>query len=385
MDFELGERSEEFRAEVRAFLDEHMTPAVRDRVRTSGTMHDWELHKALAAKGWIAAGWPVEYGGQGRSPLEMTAMREELKKRHVPIEGLGMTMLVAHTILRCGNEATKADIIPRAINGEILICLGYSEPQGGSDVASARTTAVRDGDDWVIDGQKVFTTMAEVAEYVFLLTRTNPDVAKHKGLTMFLVPLKTPGITIDPIATLGGERTNQVFYDGVRVPDSCRVGEIDGGWDVLMTALTYERSGVGDDSRIYHTAVAAACDADRDAPYSITNPAVRERLAHMATDREVAKLLGRRSCWIESTGGIPTTESSMHKLFNAESHLRWSAILLDLLGPDGLREVGDPYAPAGGDIVEEFRRAVILPVWGGSSEVQRRIIAERHLQLPRSG
>jgi alkylation response protein AidB-like acyl-CoA dehydrogenase len=385
MDFELGERSEEFRAEVRTFLDEHMTPAVRERVRASGTMHDWELHKALAAKGWIAAGWPVEYGGQGRSPLEMTAMREELKKRHVPIEGLGMTMLVAHTILRCGNEATKAEIIPRAINGEILICLGYSEPQGGSDVASARTTAVRDGADWVIDGQKVFTTMAEISEYVFLLTRTNSDVAKHKGLTMFLVPLKTPGITIDPIATLGGERTNQVFYDGVRVPDSCRVGEVDGGWDVLMTALTYERSGVGDDSRIYHTAVTMAEGAEPDAPYAISKPAVRERLARMATDREVAKLLGRRSCWIESTGGIPTTESSMHKLFNAESHLRWSADLLDLLGPEGLREVGDPQAPAGGDIVEEFRRAVILTIWGGSSEVQRRIIAERHLQLPRSG
>jgi alkylation response protein AidB-like acyl-CoA dehydrogenase len=384
VDFELGERSEAFRAEVREFLDEHMTPAVRERVRASGTMHDWELHKALAAKGWIAAGWPVEYGGQGRSPLEMTAMREELKKRHVPVEGLGMTMLVTHTIRRCGTEAMKADIIPRAINGEILICLGYSEPQGGSDVASARTSAARDGEHWVIDGQKVFTTMAETAQYVFLLTRTNTSVPKHKGLTMFLVPLDTPGITIDPIATLGGERTNQVFYDSVRVPDSARVGEVDGGWDVLMTALTYERSGIGDDSRMYNTAVDVARKAPDDAPYSITTSVVRERLARMATDREVAKLLGRRSCWIESTGGIPTAESSMHKLFNAESHLRWSTELLDLLGPAGLREVGDPDAPADGDIVEEFRRAVILPIWGGSSEVQRRIIAERHLQLPRS-
>ncbi len=237
----------------------------------------------------------------------------------------------------------------------------------------------------MINGQKVFTTLAEEAQYVFLLTRTNTAVAKHKGLTMFLVPLDTPGITIDPIATLGGERTNQVFYDGVRVPDSARVGEVDGGWDVLMTALTYERSGVGDDSRIYNTAVALARDASPDSPYSLNQPVVRQRLARMATEREVATLLGRRSCWIESTGGVPTTEASMHKLFNAESHLRFSTALLDMLGTAGLREVGDPDAPAGGDIVEEFRRAVILPIWGGSSEVQRRIIAERHLQLPRSG
>ncbi len=149
MDFELGEQSDAFRAEVRAFLDEHMTPEVREQVRATGSMHNWRLHKALAAKGWLAAGWPVEYGGQGRSPLELTAMREELKKQHAPVEGLGMTMLVAHAIMRCGHEEMKADIIGRAINGGILICLGYSEPQGGSDVASARTcrpSAIRAGD-----------------------------------------------------------------------------------------------------------------------------------------------------------------------------------------------------------------------------------------------
>jgi alkylation response protein AidB-like acyl-CoA dehydrogenase len=384
MNFELGDDGEAFRAEVAAFLDEHLTPDVRRRVRRSGSMHDWELHRALGKRGWLAAGWPKEYGGQGRSPLELMAMREELKKRHAPTEGMGMTMLVARTILDAGSERMRAEIIPRAIRGEILLCLGYTEPQGGSDVASARTKAERAGDGWVINGQKVFTTLAEEAHYVFLLTRTNTEAAKHRGLTMFLVPMDTPGIEIHPIRTLGGERTNTVYYTDVRVPDTARVGAVDGGWDVLLKALTYERTGVGDDSRLLNEIVEAARNADATHSASIDDPVVRERLARLAIDVEVAKLLGRRSCWIESTGGTPTVEGSMHKLFYAESRVRFSSVMLDLLGPQGLREVGDPRAVAGGAFTEEFRHAVILPIWGGSSEVQRRIIAERGLGLPRS-
>ncbi|TDC74906.1 acyl-CoA dehydrogenase family protein [Actinomadura sp. 7K507] len=396
MNFDLGPESEAFRTEVAAFLDEHVTSDVRERVRRTGSMHDWELHRALASRGWLAAGWPEEYGGQGRSPLELMAMREELKKRHAPTEGMGMTMLVARTVLEHGTERMRAGIVPRAINGEILICLGYTEPQGGSDVASARTRAEQDGDEWVINGQKVFTTLAEEAAYVFLLTRTStgsagpdegdppPRQGKHRGLTMFLVPMDAPGIEIHPIRTIGGERTNTVYYTDVRVPDDARVGAVNGGWDVLLRALTYERSGIGEDSRLLSAIVEAAGDPGAAHSASSGDPTVRERLARLAIDVEVAKLLGRRSCWVESTGGTPTVEGSMHKLFSAESRVRFSSVLLDLLGPQGLREVGDPKAVAGGAFAEEFRHAVILPIWGGSSEVQRRIIAERGLGLPRS-
>lgn len=381
--FDLGPDVATFRAEVGAFLDEHLTPDVRRRVRETGSMHNWDVHRALGAKGWIAASWPVELGGQGRNPLEMMAMREEMKKRHAPTEGLGMTMLVARAVREFGSPELRRDIVARAIAGEILMCLGYSEPHGGSDVASARTSAVRDGDDWVINGQKVFTTLAEEADYVFLLTRTTPwsaanPVAKHRGLTMFLVPMDAPGVQVDAIRTLGGERTNQTFYADVRIPDALRVGEVNGGWAVLMAALAYERSGVGEDARIYRKAVAAARAAG-----SITDPGVREQLARVALDTEVITLLGRRSCWIESVGGVPTVEGSMYKLYSAESRVRNSKTLLDLLGPEGLRELGDPEAPAGGDLVEEFRHAVILPIYGGASEVQRKILAERHLGLPR--
>jgi alkylation response protein AidB-like acyl-CoA dehydrogenase len=381
--FDLGPEVEAFRAEVAEFLDEHLTPEVRAQVRATGSHHNWDLHRALGARGWIAASWPVEYGGQGRNPLEMMAMREEMKKRHAPTEGLGMTLLVTRAVRDFGSEELKQQIIPRAINGDILLCLGYSEPQGGSDVASAKTRAVREGDGWIINGQKVFTTLAEEADYVFLLTRTDPELPKHRGLTMFLVPTDAPGVHIDAIHTLGGERTNQTFYSDVRIPDSMRVGEVNGGWDVLLAALAYERSGVGEDSRLYRKLVAAAAAADPQGPTSLSHPVIREQLARLAIDDQVITLLGRRSCWVESTGRVPTIEGSMVKLFSAESRVRSSSLALDVLGVDGLRELADPAAPGGGDFIEAFRHSVILPIYGGASEVQRKIIAERHLGLPR--
>ena len=237
MDFRLGERSDAFRDEVRAFLREHFRPEMVERAHDTGTSHNWEFHRALGAQGWIAASWPEEYGGQGRDPMEMTAMRDELRLAGVPTDGLGQTIMIARTLRAVGTDEQKQRFIPPALAGEIIFALGYTEPDSGSDVAAAKTRAVRDGDEWVIDGQKMFTTLAHEATYVFLLTRTNPDVPKHQGLTMFLVPLDSPGVEIHPVHTMGGERTNATFYTGVRVPDSLRVGEVDGGWDVMTVAL----------------------------------------------------------------------------------------------------------------------------------------------------
>jgi alkylation response protein AidB-like acyl-CoA dehydrogenase len=196
---------------------------------------------------------------------------------------------------------------------------------------------------------------------------------------MFLVPMNDDGVSVDEIKTLGGERNHQTFYSDVRVPDTNRVGEVDGGWEVLLTALAYERSGAGEDARTYHRLVEAA-----DAAGSVIDPVVREPLARLAIDTEVSKLLGRRSCWVETTGRIPFVEGSMYKLFWAEYRLRHAGVLLDVLGTEGLREETDPLAPGGGDLVQEFRHAPILSIYGGASEVQRRILAERHLGLPRS-
>lgn len=388
MDFELGEKAETFRAEVRAFFDEQMTDEIRERVHRTGTVHDWSIHRALAERGWLAASWPVEYGGQGRDPLEMVAFAEEAQRCHAPMIGLNVTMMVSTVLRQCAGEELKQEIIPRVLAGELLFCLGYSEPDAGSDVASVKTRAVRDGDEWVINGQKMFTTLAHEATHVFLLTRTNPSVPKHQGLTMFLVPLDSPGIEVRPVHTLGGERTNITFYSDVRVPDRMRVGEVDDGWGTMTVALTYERGGGGgaggpEALEVLDHAVRWAQRHDGSGDRPIDDPLVKERLGRMAVEGEVARLLDLRVRWIAASGERPGVEGSMSKLFSSELLVRAADELLDMLGPSGLLQHGEPAAPSDGWIEHSHRHAAVTTIYGGTSEVQRGIIAERGLGLPR--
>jgi hypothetical protein len=251
-------------------------------------------------------------------------------------------------------------------------------------VANARTAAVRDGDNWVINGHKMFTTLAHEAEYVFLLTRTNPEVPKHGGLTLFLVPMHTPGVEVQPIWTIGDVRTNATYYADVVVPDAARVGEVDDGWGVMGIALKFERTGGGADVRLLGDAVRAARSSTTpDGRSLLEDESVRERLARLAIEREVSTLLRLRGQWAESRGSRSMIEGSMFKLFSAESQVRAASDLLDIFGPLGLLEAGDPVAPGSGEFAHEFRHSIVLPIYGGSSEVQRRIIAERGLGLPR--
>jgi len=388
VDFSLGEHVEAFRDEVRAFLDEHLPSEVVERAHATGTMHDWDFHRALAGRGWIAASWPEEFGGQARDPLEMAVLMEELYRAGAPVDGLGIAMMVAHTLRLFGSEEQRRDVLPRILSGDVIPCLGYSEPDAGSDVAAVSTRAVRDGDEWVIDGQKAFTTLAHEAQYVFLLTRTNPDVAKHRGLTLFLVPLDSEGIEIHPIETLGGERTNMTFYSGVRVPDSARVGEVDGGWSVMLAALSFERNSLnlGEPGRLVERAVTWASEPrEGDGRRPIEDPRVRARLARAALDQHVARLLGYRSAWVAAHGDLPHVEGSMAKLWTTESFTRTASDFVDLLGPDGVLAHGVEGAPAGGWIEHAFRHSQVTTIYGGSSEIQRKIIAEQGLGLPRSG
>lgn len=387
-DFRLGVAVEAFRDEVHDFLAEHVTDEVIERAHVTGTIHDWGLHRAMAAQGWISAGWPAEYGGGGRSPLEMNVLSEEMYLSGAPVDGIGVASLVAHTILLEGSEWQKATIIPEILSGEVICCLGYSEPESGSDVAACATKATLDGDTWTIDGSKMFTTLAHEAGYVFLLTRTNNDVAKHKGLTMFAVPMDTPGIEISPVHTMGGERTNITYYDGVQVDDRYRVGEVDGGWKVMMTALVFERNAAwyGEAVRLLDHAVHwASTTMGTDGRPMIEDPLVRERLAQAAVGNEVANLLGWRAAWLASTGTLPGVEGTMAKLFTTEHYQRSASDLLDLLGSDGVRRHGDPRAPADGWIEATYRHSQVTTIYGGTSEVLRNIIAQRGLGLPRPG
>src|SRR4051812_8775805 len=310
-DFRLGPDVERFRAEVRAFLAEAVTPDVIERAHHTGAMHDHGLHTKMADAGWISAGWPTEFGGQGRSPLEMNALTEETYFSGAPVDGLGVAAIVAHTLLLDGTEWQKQTIIPQILSGQALCSLGYSEPDAGSDVASVVTKAVRDGDQWTINGQKMFTTLAHEARYVFLLTRTNTEVAKHKGLTMFVVPMGQAGISITPVHTMGGERTNITYYDDVKVDDRYRVGEVDGGWAVMMTALVFERNSAwyGELVRLLDHGLGWARSAPSPTGGAmLEDPLVRERLARIAVGNEVSNLLGWRAAWLASEGTLPGVE-----------------------------------------------------------------------------
>jgi alkylation response protein AidB-like acyl-CoA dehydrogenase len=386
MDFRPGERSEEFRAETRRFLDEHLTDEVRERIHATGVHHNWDFHRARATHGFLAPGWPEEYGGQGRDALEVLCAMEEFQAAGAPTYGAGTTLMVANIIRHVGSEEQKQLILPRALRGDILVVLGFTEPESGSDVAAAQTRAVRDGDQWVINGQKMFTTNAQEADYVFLLTRTNPDVPKHKGLTTFLVPLEQEGVEIQPVFTVSGERTNLTYYTDVRVDDSLRIGEVDDGWHVMTVSLTFERSGPqgGDSARLLRAMERwARTSSDEHGRPPAEDPRVRSRLGRAAAEVEIAVLLARRCAWVHHAGEMPGVEGSMAKLFASEALTRQAADFVDMLGPDGIR-AGDDEAAVEDGIAEYLHRFSLgTTIYGGTSEVQRNIIAQRGLGLPR--
>lgn len=384
MNFDLGPAAEAFRAEVTAFLDEIDAAATSERIHRTHTHHDWDVHRAMAEKGWLTASWPKEYGGQERDVFEMAAMTEEFYRRGVQIEGWEIAELVAHTLAIVGTEQQKREVVPEILRGEALACLGYSEPDAGSDVASVRTKATRDGDEWVIDGQKMFTTMAHESKYVFLLARSNTEVPKHKGLTMFLVPMDSPGIEIQPVYTLGGERTNITFYNDVRVPDSARVGDVDGGWRVMNVALAFERqpAAVGYLRHLIEHTRQWAETPDEDGERPIDRPSVRRRLARAMIDLEVGKLLGSRLTDMTAKGLLPMVEGSMGKLYGSEALVRAGSSLLNATGVDGLLGGDDDNSPGGGWVERGFRHSVVTTIYAGASEIQRGIIAEGRLGLP---
>ncbi|MGO9458489.1 MAG: acyl-CoA dehydrogenase family protein [Acidimicrobiales bacterium] len=384
MDFRLGERSDAFRAEVREFLDRALTDEVRDQIHRTGVHHNWDFHRSVVEQGWLAPAWPVEDGGQGRDPMEMIALSEEFQKAAAPTYGVGTTLMVANVVRHLGTDEQKRRFVAPALRGEIIMVLGFTEPECGSDVAAAQTRAVRDGDEWVINGSKMFTTNAQEADYAFMLTRTNPDVAKHKGLTTFVVPLRQEGVEIRPVYTLSGERTNLTFYNDVRVDDSMRIGEVDGGWDVMTLILTFERTGAqGGWSAALLEAMERWALATEEGPAPAEDPGVRARLGRAAAEVEVSRLLARRCAWMQAAGLLPGVEGSMAKLFASEAITRQAGDFVDLLGPDGIRSKGDPSAPAGGAADYAFRFALGTTTYGGTSEVQRNVIAQRGLGLPR--
>ena len=384
MDFAEPANWARIRREAEEFVAEHVTRDVVENERRTGDGVDRALTRKLGERGWIASGWPIAEGGAGLDPFEAAALWDALRKGGVPTAGPGTTMLPANAIRATGSAELKARILPGVAAGETLICLGYTEPAGGSDVFACATRSQRDGDEWIINGQKIFTTFAHMADYCFLLTRSQPGSAGPRGLTMFLVPLDSPGVEIQAVHTMGHERTNIVFYNDVRVADANRVGEAHGGFAVMRAALEAEQN-VAPGSRTAWVAKDALEFARThrgpDGAELINDALVRERLARMAMEGEVAELLDLRVAFLDAEGDKPGPVSA---LFGPESYVRASAAAIDIAGTAGMLDWTDPQSAVDGSLDAHYRSAVATTIYGGSSEVLRSLIVENRLGFPRS-
>ena len=381
MDFRLSDEAERLREDLGHFLDELLTEEVEAEIHRSGVSHHEGYVRGMIDHGWFAGSWSREDGGAGLDPTAQMVVQEVTGRREAPLNASSVSVMVAKALKAHGTDQMRHEIVPSVLRGETICVLGFTEPECGSDVANAQTRAVRDGDHWVINGSKMFTTNAHIGDYVYLLARSNPDVAKHKGLTTFLVPLDDPGSEVQPGHTLSGERTNIVYLHDVRVPDGARIGDVDGGWRVITSSLVDEQSASFAPwlIRLLEEVEAWAAETGRQ-----HDPDVQERIGRARAEAEVALLLRRRCTWMDVEGIPRNVEGPMAKLFSSESLVRAAQDLFDLIGPDGARSFLDPSAPRSGRVEYLMRFSLGTTIYAGTSEVQRTMIAQRGLGLPRS-
>jgi alkylation response protein AidB-like acyl-CoA dehydrogenase len=376
-------------AQLRAYFAEVVTDAVIDEV--AGTEGGGPLYtkalRRMGADGWLGIGWPKEFGGQGRSAIEQYIFFDEVQRAGFPIPFLTLCT-VGPTLIKYGTDEQKARLLPAILRGELHFAIGYSEPSAGTDLASLRTRAVRDGEDYVVDGQKVFTSLAEYADFIWLAVRTDPEAARHKGISILMVDTKAKGFSLSPIHTLGGNRTNATYYEGVRVPVSARVGRENEGWKLITTQLNHERVALsvpGPVDRFVEETTAWARETKAsDGRRVIDAPWVQANLARARAHVEVLRLLTWRQAWNIDQGKLDPSESSTVKVFGSESFIRIYGWLLEVLGQEGYVKDGSPGARLRGRIERYYRTSIVLTFGGGTNEVQRDIIAMTGLGMPRA-
>jgi alkylation response protein AidB-like acyl-CoA dehydrogenase len=378
MEFSAPTQAEQSRTEAQEFLAAAYPDELRRR--RFERPYDKQFHQALQA-------WKREHLVSG-DPYETSAFYREAAASGIDQTSFLPTEMIAETIADLGTDEQRRDIVPKMRAADYLVALGLTEPDAGSDLAAARTRAVRDGDEWVIDGQKIYTSNAQHATHVFLLTRTNTEVRKHKGLTVFLVPIDTPGVEVRPVHTLAYHHTNMTFYTNVRVPDSCRIGDVDGGWEVMKIALGREQGGEGstDLPELVRQAIEWAEETDGEADgRMMDDPVIRERIARAAVDLEVATLLAQRSSWA-TANQIPRNPGwgPGSKLFETEAYSRAAADFFAMAGPAAVVPFEEDGTVRDGWFNYTFRDAPVRLIGGGVSEVMREIIAERRIGLPRA-
>ncbi|MBW2244395.1 MAG: acyl-CoA dehydrogenase family protein [Deltaproteobacteria bacterium] len=388
MNFELSPEEKAFEEEVEAFLCENQSPDVMDAhpeqlSQTVETPPKRALMRKLAEKGWLGMSWPKAFGGQEKSGIYDFILTEALSRHGAPQPGKGVG-IVGKTIIRNGSERMKQEFLPQIIRGEIEFAIGYSEPNAGSDAANMQLKAEKVEGGWLLNGQKTWTTSAHFADWYWLGARTDTS-HKHKGITLFLIPMNHEGFTIRPVHTIGDERTNEVFIDDVFVSDDYVVGEVNKGWTYICEALDLERFAMMPVGAL-EMKVEALCDwartARRDGEPVREDPAAREAIANAVTELEVSRMLQRRVIAAALEGGVPTIQSSQYKLFMNETGQRVANAALDLMGAEGQLKPNQPGAPLNGRFERSYRYTVVDTIGGGASEIQKNIIARRGLGLP---
>lgn len=386
MDFGWEKEFEDFREEVRSVVQKYRTPELMREYETGegarGPLTE-AFRKELSSRGWLRMAWPKEYGGEGKSPIYQYILVEELEYCGLPYGGLSLTS-IAPAIMAFGSEEQKKRYLPGIWNGTINFAIGYTEPNAGTDLASLQTRAVKDGDEWVINGQKIFTSGAHVATHVWLAARTDPTAPKHRGISVFIVPMDTPGVSVRALQLMSGMRTNETFYDNVRVPADALVGEENRGWYIVTHALNHERVGIAPTGGLARSFEALVQYLKERRPDLLQDKAVRLRLAEMKLDLNIQRALSKKNAWIIAQGKTPLGEASMAKVWSSELRYRMHSMAMDLLGRHGgLRRESGEVAPIAGRLESTYRGSPILRFGGGTNEVQRDIIATRGLGLPR--
>jgi alkylation response protein AidB-like acyl-CoA dehydrogenase len=391
MDFELDVGQREWLTKVREFLRENVTPELRAELAE----HDLEFpdgevtrfRRKIGEKGWFGLNWPREYGGLGLGAVYQHLLMSEFEYWGVPGPDLTVTS-VAPMIMRHGTEHNKTEWLPLIAKGEMICAVGYSEPEAGTDLASLRTRATRDGEYWVINGSKIWNSGAQRATHEWLCVRTDPNGVRHRGISVIIVPIDSPGIQIRPLYAWSGYRTNEVHFDDVRVPVTNAVGEVNHGWTYITGALDLERGALtnaGDLRRAVDELRELARCPRRDGSVPGDDAALRRRLAQAEADVEVATLMGYEAASILDSDVIPTLEVSVEKVFTSELRQRIADLALDLLGPDGLLAHRSENAPLAGKFERLYRAAPLMRFGGGTNEVLRDVIGQRGHGMPSYG
>jgi len=384
------DEQESLRRELRAYYEDLLTPEVERGLAEGHGVGPVmrSVVRQMGADGWLGIGWPKEFGGQGRSAVEQFVFFDESMRAGAPVPMLTVNT-VGPTIMNFGTDEQKSFFLPKILAGEIHFCIGYTEPEAGTDLAALRTRAVRDGDEYVVNGSKIFTSLASDADYVWLATRTNPEVKKHKGISLFAVPMSTPGVRVVPMSLLGEHDINYTFYEDVRVPAGALVGGEDNGWSLITNQLNHERvtlcsSGIVEraltDVRRWAQSTKLA-----DGRRVVDQEWVQVNLARVHAKLQFLTLINWKVAWSATAGrSLDVADASTTKVFGTEFYLEAFRLLSEVIGQTAYLKEGAPEAVLKSRLERYYRSLLILTFGGGTNEIQRDLIAMFGLGMPRS-